>query len=385
MLKSVVCICGAVFLAIVSCRVHTASPLLAVTSRNLLESDSKLAGGEINSGAENASADKLSSQPEFSCKPLRWVQKVGHLEDTLDFYIKFFGFEVVSHVEFPGGCSENLEVQSRAAYSRTILCPGGMEESETFRIELLYQYGVNRYPRGNDLRGLVFRACAYKGDLSLLEQDPSGRWYLETPDNHWIILVDDEIKMNKKFKINDIPVASSKKISSIKFISLHVSNLNDSIKFYQSTLGATVSQGVDKSSAMCIWKCRNPTHESEGNQMSEAEVPLGGVGVELVELLPGEALDLRESQGVLAVEIEESIFENTVTSARESMLTALGEYPLPVTSGVEELLRCKKRAKGPEGMEEMYLYDDDGHEYLLVKRKVQGKSASIDKVRVGHF
>jgi len=87
-------------------------------------------------------------------KPLHWVQKVAHLEDTLDFYQKNFNFMVYRHEEFSSGCEATCNGPYGGAWSKTMIGPGP-SESESFCFELVYNYGVHRYERGMDLRSVA--------------------------------------------------------------------------------------------------------------------------------------------------------------------------------------------------------------------------------------
>ena len=87
-------------------------------------------------------------------KPLHWVQKVAHLEDALDFYKRNFNFIVYRHEEFSSGCEATCNGPYGGAWSKTMIGPGP-SESESFCLELVYNYGIHRYERGMDLRSIA--------------------------------------------------------------------------------------------------------------------------------------------------------------------------------------------------------------------------------------
>jgi hypothetical protein len=75
----------------------------------------------------------------------------------------------------------------------------GPNEQESFALELTYNYGINYYERGNDLRYIVMSLSSYKGPLDDIEKDYNGRMYIQNPDGHWIYLIDDREYHNKQF------------------------------------------------------------------------------------------------------------------------------------------------------------------------------------------
>ena len=286
------------------------------------------------------------AEEPVSFSPIRWVQKVCHLEDTLQFYLDNFKLEIVDHKEYPGTVPSEAE-SSLAAYSRTILAPRGEDRSNSFRLELLYSYGTNRYRRGNDLRALVFSNSAFCGDPYDLKEYSPDEKFLVTPDNHLILIKDNNEDTLLKAN-NDV---LKKKKNVIKFISLHVSNLAKSVRFYKNVLKANIAFGAlgtkEEYSAFCIWgpECNledkakaNNDIQSKSNESnitdkdveevknlgleteikaemkketeSEPETETETVGIELVELPDGERMDLRESNGLFVLTGVGNLFDS---------------------------------------------------------------------------
>jgi catechol 2,3-dioxygenase-like lactoylglutathione lyase family enzyme len=284
--------------------------------------------------------DTVSDAGEM--RALSFVQRVCHLEDSIEFYRENFGFQVVSHEE-KAGESEN------AAYSRSTIKITEFHPLQEFSIELLYAYGINRYQRGNDLRGLVFKNSAYKGNLEVLEMDPYGQRFLETPDGHWIILVDDSKLDSQTNALDDQNVAAASDRGAVKFISLCVSNLTSSVQFYANVLGADVVLDSEECSALCIW--RRKVNDSRDGSSNHKEV-----AVELVQLPPPITVDFRASQGLLIIETDE-IELNRLRSFAENS-DAVRHLGAPHGSATLHHV--------DEGSLSLSISDEDGHRYSFV-------------------
>jgi catechol 2,3-dioxygenase-like lactoylglutathione lyase family enzyme len=289
-------------------------------------------------------ADGGTVKVEAEMRALSFVQRVCHLEDSIEFYRENFGFQVVSHEEKTGE-SKN------AAYSRTTIKIEEFRHQQEFSIELLHAYGINRYQRGNDLRGLVFKSSAYKGDLDVLEKDPYDQRFLETPDGHWIILVDDNKFDSQTIALDDLNVAAASDGRAVKSISLCVSNLTSSVHFYANVLGADVVLDSEECSALCFWGRK----VNDGSDCSSRHKE---VAVELVQLPPPVTVDFRASQGLLIIETDEIQLSRLRPFAENSdgvkHLGAPHRDP-PLHHDDEESLS-------------LYISDVDGHRYSFVPR-----------------
>ena len=81
----------------------------------------------------NSDDDQLNNCELLDLKPICWVQKVGHLEDTLEFYERNFGLRVIHHAEHLNTLSDSgIEDLYDSAYSRTTLAPEGLDISDSF-------------------------------------------------------------------------------------------------------------------------------------------------------------------------------------------------------------------------------------------------------------
>jgi catechol 2,3-dioxygenase-like lactoylglutathione lyase family enzyme len=289
-------------------------------------------------------ADGGSVEIEGEMRALSFVQRVCHLEDSIEFYRENFGFQVVSHEE-KAGESKN------AAYSRTTIKIKEFHPHQEFSIELLHAYGINRYQRGNDLRGLVFKSSAYKGDLDILEKDPYDQRFLETPDGHWIILVDDNKLDSQTIALDDLNVTAASDGGAVKSISLYVSNLTSSVHFYAYVLGADVVLDSEECSALCIWRRK----VNDGTDCSSRHKE---IAVELVQLPPPVTVDFRASQGLLIIETDEIELNRLRPFAENSHgVKHLGESHRdpPLHHDDEESLSLS-------------ISDVDGHRYSFVPR-----------------
>ena len=293
------------------------------------------------------------TSPNFR-RPLHWVQRVSHLEDTLKFYENNFHFRVYRHEEFSSGCEATCNGPYGGAWSKTMVGPEP-GEGESFCLELVYNYGVNKYDRGNDLRTIAIKESAFKGKDSLIERDPSGRKFVVTPDGHWLNLVESDTESNSKLHQGD----------SIRSVSLHVSDLSSSVAFYEQVLGATVTLNPDKISASCVWDT-----SSKSSRKNAQTAPTRNAAVNLFQLPEGQKMDFGESQGRFAIETEDGaqkIIAKRMLSAQRSGSARIVHGPVKLE---------------PHGEEVLILTDEDGHEYCFVDARGFQKCIDVSKKQV---
>lgn len=227
--------------------------------------------------SELSSVNSMRKQKSRTCL----VQQVNHLEDTIKFYVESFGFMVSSHIEIEGDSTKN-----HPASSITTIEKSDSHSSRGFSMELVYNYGKNRYQRGNEIRGLVMRNSYYLGDLEVLDSDAYGQKFLETPDGLCIILVDDD-------DLDRDEVSHGETIKGgtgfDQLISLYVRNLTSSVAYYTNVLGALLMEGSDEYSAVCVWNSKSSASSEQG------------VAVELVQVSEGQIVDFRESQCLIKI------------------------------------------------------------------------------------
>lgn len=287
-------------------------------------------------------------------KPLHWVQKVSHLEDALQFYKSNFNFEIYRHEEFASGCEATCNGPYGGAWSKTMMGPPG-GEGQSFCLELVYNYGVNRYERGNELRSIGMNIKSFVGDKSLIGVDSAGQKFLDTPDGHWLNLIDDSDD-----RISVLSTASNSPIQiqdeAIKFISVHVSNLTSSIAYYKDILGANVrinTENSPSSYAVCTW---DQIALSENNFFDDiiGHVPVSPTAVILTQLSKGAKMEFEASQGRMAIETDDAAIEKIAHTARISEENGSGK----IVHGPV----CLE----PHGEKVLIVRDEDGHEYCFV-------------------
>jgi uncharacterized glyoxalase superfamily protein PhnB len=99
------------------------------------------------------------------------------------------------------------------------------------------------YQRGNDFRYIAIEKRCYRGMISELITDMNNTTFIKTPDGYWIRLIDSsnkQINDNNENSYDNSPQNVVKSNDCISFISLHVSNLKESIAFYSTVLNAHV-------------------------------------------------------------------------------------------------------------------------------------------------
>ena len=280
-----------------------------------------------------------------------WVQRVCHLEDTLNFYEKNFGFKVSRHQEISGDCQIVNSLHEGGPYSITTIKEESNSHLQQFSIGLLCYYGVHRYQRGNEIRGAVIPASSYKGDIDTLEMDSSGQRFLETPDGQWIILVsNEEIDATEEASIDHAESSTMTKGKGlIKTISLYVSDIISSALLYENVLGATVVRDPELNSAVCTW--------DKQDQNSRTDRPLSDrVGIELVQISRDEIVDIRASVG-------------SVTIATDQLnLRTLRERIAKFKTKASDLSVAQNDELCFQGADGVVVKDDDGHIYRFIAR-----------------
>ena len=311
-------------------------------------------------------------------KPLHWVQKVSHLEDTLQFYQLNFNFKVYRHEEFSSGCEATCNGPYGGAWSKTMIGPEG-GEGNNFCLELVFNYGVNRYERGNDLRSIGLSRSAFIGNPSLIGIDSEGRQFVETPDGHWLNLI-----LEVEDSGSPLSIFNPSKIQNdaIKRISLHVSNLTSSTKFYENILGSRVELSSDGNSASCYWDSAGTCFSSESGEegsfgsdplsMSTARVTVCSTCVELIQLSKDVNINFEASQGRMAIETEDGAIEKIAQRVLSS----------EVNGGGSGIIVHGPIALEPHGERVLILRDDDGHEFCFVDARGFKTCVNVSKKQV---
>ena len=186
-------------------------------------------------------------------------------------------------------------ILSVGAWSKTMI-GDNRNEQESFSLELTYNYGINDYLRGNDLRYIAMRKDRFQGDpWQIVESEDGKSNFLQTSDGYWILLV-------------DVPDGKSS-LSAILFISLHVTDIQESIDFYTIALNAKViPQDSDDFPQGALKSIDNNIKSVVLNFDSNEDPSQKGKGVyiELVELPKGQELRRGEAFGRLAIETEDN-------------------------------------------------------------------------------
>lgn len=327
--------------------------------QNIFHNGLDVAGGKIKD--ESLSGDQFVNlgdsailhdrEDEDGVQGICWVQRVCHLEDTLNFYEKNFNFMVCRHQEIPADCPLVNSLHEGGPYSITTIKEESNSHLQQFSIDLLCYHGVHRYQRGNEIRGAVFPASSYKGDIDILEMDSSGQRFLETPDGQWIILIsDEEIDATEESFLDHAESSIMTKGKGLmKTISLYVSDLISSILLYKSVLGATVVRDPELNSAICTWDKQDPS--------SRTDRPLcERVGIELVQISSDEIVDIRDSQGSV-----------TIATDRFNLRT-IRERIAKFKTKASDLSVAQSDELCYHGADGVVVKDDDGHIYRFIAR-----------------
>ena len=133
------------------------------------------------------------------------------------------GLKVLRHEEFEEGCKAACNGPYDGKWSKTMAGYGA--EDDHFVMELTYNYGIKTYILGNDFLGLTVSSSEaikkIKNDeSSVLEEMDNGKYKTHSPDGYVFYLVDKE-----------------KQKDPVEKVSLGVSDLNKSIKYWHGLLG----------------------------------------------------------------------------------------------------------------------------------------------------
>jgi len=295
-------------------------------------------------------------------RPLHWVIKSCSLEETLDFYSKNFNFAVYRHEEFATGCEATCNGPYGGAWSKTMIGPANSNEGNAFCIEVTYNYGITSYEKGNDLRYIAMLKSSFKGNNDFIICDDNGRFFLESPDGHYIRLLDDQneiVKMGTFSVPSSSPTGQSSQdfINPFVYISLSTSNLSAAKQWYTEALGMSIVEDVvtkngDSIFVSFVGKKIQSCEEDNFRELSNV----------LIELVPlgssGDTLLRGAWHGRMAIETEDGAPTEMSEKARQ----------------LEEIEGSGRKSKilhgplklQPHGEEVVILTDDDGHEYCFV-------------------
>lgn len=211
-----------------------------------------------------------TSSSDFPVYPPVYLSyRVTSLEETLNFFAKNFGLQIISH--------EEVIDDADSAWSKTLIASPNV----SLAIELLYTYGKYFYRRGNDIRYLAIDESSFKGDSASVLVDIQGRKFIETPDELWVCLNSGK-DQDSVSEVLTLP-------SPTCYVSFHVQDIQMSKKKILQNLNRSwsiVSESDDSQSASSIMLA----HSSS----------FGRVGLELVQL-PVEFGQLSRSENLVGL------------------------------------------------------------------------------------
>lgn len=285
-------------------------------------------GGSVNSRDQR----EQYFNTEGYRRVLHWVYKTGDLQQMLSF-LELLGMSVVRNEFFASACAAGCNGwKSGGAWSKTMAGYKKYGELAT-HLELTYNFGVDHYDKGNDMRHLAIKRSALVADPSSKgfpeHKDDNGNTFLQMPDGYNVMLVDtDEGSADEPFL----------------FVSLHTTDLNKARKFYTEILGAQEFHGVPGASAegvMFGW----------AEKRHEADKRLDCFKVELVPLKQENFIDFKDAQGRLAIETEDGGPGHMKQVVENSGMGSVVVGPIELDPHKEEVV---------------IVADPDGHEYCFV-------------------
>lgn len=184
-------------------------------------------------------------------RSLHWVFKVGDLRQTLTFFKNVLGMHVLRHEEFSSGCEATCNGPYAGSWSKTMVGHG--EESKNFVFELTYNYGVDSYKMGHDLRCITVACTRSSEDFvpfqisHIKKQAERFGFRVNEPDQeiddpNTICVIEDANGYFFKFVALADDGALELKRDPVQCVSLWVTDLEKSKKFWCDTLGAQLFQ-----------------------------------------------------------------------------------------------------------------------------------------------
>jgi catechol 2,3-dioxygenase-like lactoylglutathione lyase family enzyme len=162
--------------------------------------------------------------------------EVSH-ESTLPPHFTIFCLQVYRHEEFKETCAAQCNGPYENRWSKTMV-GYGFEETH-FVLELTYNYGIKEYKLGNEFGGVTIKSS------EVIDRVKANDYPFESQDNGNILVrAPDGFKF---FILNQTPSADE---NPIKFIIYNVSNLEDSIKYWNGILNMSVLSKDEKSALL---------------------------------------------------------------------------------------------------------------------------------------
>jgi len=177
---------------------------------------------------------------KLSGRALHWVFKVGDRGKTIDFYRNVLGMKVLRHEEFEEGCAATCNGPYNGKWSKTMVGYG--PEENHFVVELTYNYEVDKYELGNDFRGITIKstkafANAVDGKESVVVREADEkRKVVEAPDGYSFVIENEDVV----------------KGDPVQRVSVGVSSLSDSAKYWRDTLGMKQLDGDGGDKTRCV-------------------------------------------------------------------------------------------------------------------------------------
>lgn len=281
-----------------------------------------------------ASAAAEEEKPIFTTagyrRPLHWVFKIGDLKKSMDFYENVFGMHIHRHEEFASGCEATCNGPYGGAWSKTMV--GFGSEYTNYALELTYNYGIDSYEKGNDLRYLAIKESALKNDPASLGypvSEVNGDRLVTAPDGYQYLVVSSD-------KVGNF----GQEFEPFLFTSIHVKDLAASMKFYTEVLGGEAFEDVP-----------GATVGSKSIMIGYEKGNAQQIMVELVELPPNEDLDFKMAAGRFATETEDGAEYSIAERVQQAKQGTILHGPIKLQ---------------PHGEEVVIVQDLDGHEYCFV-------------------
>jgi len=275
-------------------------------------------------------SSKKESKKPVERRVLHWVFKLGDLKKDVELYTNILGMHVHRHEEFSEGCEATCNGPYAGAWSKTMIGYGS--EHTNFALELTYNYGIDSYAQGNDLRYIVLEVDSVD---SVLRQAKEAGYTVDEVNG--FVFTNDRYRFKLVYRTKD-------RREPFRLVSLHVTDVKKSRDYYTSSFGMSVFSSKDVNGAL-------KSDDSVLVGFSEDQTL-----IELVELRDAK-LDHAKALGRIASAVEDNGPWTIGAKVREAGgKISHGPMALP-----------------PHGERVVVLQDFDGYEYAFVDARDYAK------------
>ncbi|XP_022695851.1 glyoxalase domain-containing protein 4-like isoform X3 [Varroa jacobsoni] len=163
-------------------------------------------------------------------RALHYVFKIPDRSLTMRFYTDVLLMRVLRHEEFEKGCLAACNGRYDGFWSKTMVGYGS--EDDHFAMELIYNYGVDKYKKGNEFKGIVIQMS------NVLKRAQENRWTVQQENDKSYV----EAPGGFKFYVEE---DSSERKDPVRQVIYSCTNVEKTRRFWVTMLGCEVVESGD--------------------------------------------------------------------------------------------------------------------------------------------